>query len=59
MAMLPPVKWQHLPFVITDTTGTPQKWQIWGDVITVDQATAAEQERAKIFIQNAPASSAD
>ena len=47
----------HLPFVITDTAGIPQKWQIWGDIITADQATAEEQERAKIFIQNAPASS--
>ena len=52
-----PSEMVHLPFVITDTTGTPQKWQIWGDVITADQATAEEQARAKIFIQNAPASS--
>ncbi len=52
-----PSEMVHLPFVITDTTGTPQKWQIWGDVITADQATAEERERAKIFIQNAPASS--
>ena len=52
-----PSEMAQLPFVITDTTGIPQKWQIWGDVITADQATAAEQERAKIFIQNAPASS--
>ena len=52
-----PSEMVHLPFVITDTAGIPQKWQIWGDVITVDQATAEEQERAKIFIQNAPASS--
>ena len=52
-----PSEMVHLPFVITDTAGIPQKWQIWGDVITADQATAEEQERAKIFIQNAPASS--
>ena len=53
-----PSEMEHLPFVITDTVGAPQKWQIWGDVITADKATAEEQERAKIFIQNAPASSA-
>ena len=47
----------RLPFVITDTEGTPQKWQIWGDVVTTDNATEQEQERAKIFVQNAPASS--
>ena len=52
-----PSEMVHLPFVITDTAGIPQKWQIWGDVITADQATVEEQERAKIFIQNAPASS--
>ena len=52
-----PSEMADMPFVMTDTTGTPQKWQIWGDVITADQATAEEQERAKIFIQNAPASS--
>ena len=47
----------HLPFVITDTAGIPQKWQIWDDVVTAGNATAQEQERAKIFVQNAPASS--
>ena len=52
-----PSEMVHLPFVITDTAGVPQKWQIWGDVITVDQATPADRERANIFIQNAPASS--
>lgn len=52
-----PSEMAQLPFVMTDTTGTPQKWQIWGDVITADQATAEERKRAKIFIQNAPASS--
>lgn len=52
-----PSELASLPFVITDTTRTPQKWQIWGDVITAEQATPEEQERARIFIQNAPASS--
>jgi two-component sensor histidine kinase len=52
-----PSEMAHLPFVITDTTGTPQKWQIWGDVITADKATAQQRERAEIFIQNAQASS--
>ena len=52
-----PSEMQHLPFVITDTVGTPQKWQIWGDIITADKATAQERERAEIFIQNAQASS--
>ena len=52
-----PSEIMHLPFVMTDTTGAPQKWQIWGDVITVDKATAQERERAEIFVQNAQASS--
>lgn len=52
-----PSEMAHLPFVITDTTGTPQKWQMWDDVITAATATPEEQDRAKIFIQNAPASS--
>ncbi len=53
-----PSELYHLPFVITDTTGAPQKWQIWGDVITIDNATAQQRKRAEIFIQNAQASSA-
>ncbi len=47
----------HLPFVITDADGKPQKWQIWGDIVTADSATSEEQERAEIFVQNAPGSS--
>lgn len=45
----------QLPFVLTDTTHTPHKWQIWGDVITAETATPEEQHRAELFIQNAPA----
>ena len=52
-----PSEMVHLPFVITDTAGVPQKWQIWGDVVIADNATAQERERAEIFVQNAPASS--
>ena len=52
-----PSEMVHLPFVITDTAGVPQKWQIWGDVVIADNATAQERERAEVFIQNAPASS--
>ena len=52
-----PSEMAHIPFVITDTAGIPQKWQIWDDVITADEATVEERERAEIFIQNAPASS--
>ena len=47
----------RLPFVITDADGRPQKWQIWGNIVTADNATAEERERAKIFVQNAPGSS--
>ena len=50
-----PSEMAHLPFVITDTAGVPQKWQIWDDVVTADNATAQERERAEIFVQNAPA----
>ena len=52
-----PSEMARLPFVITDTAGVPQKWQIWGDVITADKATTQQRERAEIFIQNAQASS--
>ena len=52
-----PSEMAHLPFVITDTAGVPQKWQIWDDVVTAENATLQELERAKIFVQNAPASS--
>ena len=52
-----PSEMAHLPFVITDTAGVPQKWQIWDDVVTADNATTQERERAEIFVQNAPASS--
>ena len=52
-----PSEMAHLPFVITDTVGVPQKWQIWGDVVIAGNATAQERERAEIFVQNAPASS--
>lgn len=47
----------RLPFVITDADGRPQKWQIWGDIVTADDTTAEERERAEIFVQNAPGSS--
>ena len=47
----------RLPFVITDADGRPQKWQIWGNIVTADNATAEERERAEIFVQNAPGSS--
>ena len=52
-----PSEMERLPFVIADTTGAPQKWQIWGAVITADKATVQQRERAEIFIQNAQASS--
>ena len=47
----------RLPFVITDADGRPQKWQIWGDIVTADDATVEERERAEIFVQNSPGSS--
>ncbi len=50
-----PSEMTHLPFVITDTANVPQKWQIWDDVVTADQATPQERERAEIFVENAPA----
>ena len=45
----------QLPFVLTDTRRVPQKWQIWGDVITAETATPEAQRRAELFIRNAPA----
>ncbi len=46
----------RIPFVLTDTTGMPQKWQLWGDIVTVDTATPTEIRRAQIFAENALAS---
>ncbi len=45
----------QMPFAITDTEKTPQKWQMWKDVITTENATPEEKDRAKIFVQNTPA----
>ncbi len=50
-----PSEMAQLPFAITDTERVPQKWQMWNDVITAENATPAEKERAKIFVQNTPA----
>lgn len=45
----------QLPFAITDTEKTPQKWQMWKDFITAEKATPEEKERAQKFVQKAPA----
>ena len=50
-----PSEMAQLPFAITDTEKMPQKWQMWNDVITADNSTPEERERAERFIQNAPA----
>ncbi len=44
-----------LPFAITDTEKKPQKWQMWNDVVTTENATPQQIERANIFVQNTPA----
>ena len=44
----------QLPFAITDTDKIPQKWQMWEDFITAENATPEEKERAQKFVQNAP-----
>ena len=50
-----PSEMAQIPFAITDTDKTPQKWQMWNEVLTVDKATLGEKERAKTFVQNTPA----
>ena len=50
-----PSEMAQLPFAITDTDKTPQKWQMWNDVMTAENATSDEKERAKTFVQNTPA----
>lgn len=50
-----PSEMAHLPFAITDTEKTPQKWQMWKDVLTAENATPEEKERAKTFVHNTPA----
>lgn len=49
-----PSELAQLPYAITDTEKTPQKWQMWKDVITAENATPEQKERAKIFVQNTP-----
>lgn len=50
-----PSELAQLPYAFTDTEKNPQKWQMWKDVITTENATPEEKERAKIFVQNTPA----
>ncbi|MDE0089180.1 MAG: HAMP domain-containing sensor histidine kinase [Candidatus Poribacteria bacterium] len=50
-----PSELAQLPYAFTDTEKNPQKWQMWKDVITAENATPEEKERAKIFVQNTPA----
>lgn len=50
-----PSEMEQLPFAITDTDKTPQKWQMWKDFITVENATPKQKERAQIFVHNTPA----
>lgn len=50
-----PSELMKLPFAITDTDKTPQKWQMWKDFITAENATSEEKKRAQIFVQNNPA----
>lgn len=50
-----PSELAQLPYAFTDTEKNPQKWQMWKDVMTAENATPEEKERAKIFVQNTPA----
>ncbi len=50
-----PSEMTKLPFAITDTDKIPQKWQMWEDFITAENATPEEKKRAQIFVQNNPA----
>ncbi|MDE0317241.1 MAG: HAMP domain-containing sensor histidine kinase [Candidatus Poribacteria bacterium] len=50
-----PSELAQLPYAFTDTEKNPQKWQMWKNVITAENATPEEKERAKIFVQNTPA----
>ena len=50
-----PSAMEQLPFAITDTDKIPQKWQMWKDFITAENATPEQKERAQIFIHNTPA----
>ncbi len=49
-----PSEMAQLPFAITDTDKTPQKWQMWNDVHTAEKATLEEKKRAQTFVQNTP-----
>ena len=50
-----PSEMEQLPFAITDTDKIPQKWQMWKDFISAENATPQEKERAQKFIDKTPA----
>ena len=41
----------QIPFVITDTAHKPQKWQIWNELITAENATPDQYARAEMFVR--------
>jgi nitrogen-specific signal transduction histidine kinase len=45
----------QIPFVITDTEDKPQKWQIWGEMVTAENATPEEYEQASRVVDQAKA----
>lgn len=45
----------QIPFVIADTDDNPQKWQIWEEMVTAENATPEEYEQASRVVQQAKA----
>ena len=45
----------QMPFVITDSEDKPQKWQIWGELVTAQTATSKQRAQAEMLVRNSKA----
>ncbi len=45
----------QIPFVLTDVNDKPQKWEIWGEWRTAENANSDEYSNAQMLVQNSKA----
>ncbi|MDE0301094.1 MAG: HAMP domain-containing sensor histidine kinase [Candidatus Poribacteria bacterium] len=45
----------QIPFVLTDVNDNPQKWEIWGEWMTTENATQKQYANAERLVQNSKA----
>ncbi len=43
---------EQMPFVITDSEDKPQKWQIWGELVSAQNATPKQRAQAEMLVRN-------